>query len=566
MSRTTIRLLVVLGASLLLACPVRAAEAADDDEPTELEKTVRRLSVIVPDEKSIDYLASIDPRTGRPKNALPRGAAAPRDGLGNTLGVIANLGKPYRSDDGGAIYHLGLSADGRMVATGHCSGMVQLYDACSGRLLRRLRTDRGFLSSFAFSPDGKLLATAGGGWRQVDAKGIYLWDLRTGRELASFGAQTRTRAVAFAADGSSLVSGGLDGQVHVWDPATGKELRSFAADKIGMLAFAPDGRTLATVSDSGTFSIYDPATGKHLRSVPLEGGRYGAFAVFAPDGRRLAVGGQMTTGVYDLEAGKLLPGMFPGTRRASPFHGGVPVSFSPDGKTLACADSTIRLFEAATGRERDQFRGSRAATLAYAPNGKTLISGDDMGRVLIWDTTSRVTEDYPRAVTFSARELDALGKNLAGADAAWAYTALLTLGAVPREPLWLLRNDLEPPAEASPQRIKRLIADLDAEQFDVRQRAGLELTKLGDWSVAPLRRALAEKPPLEMKRRIERLLQDLDPSLPNADRLLALHAVDLLERIGTADAWKILERLADGAAANPVTPEAKAALKRLGRR
>jgi hypothetical protein len=548
---------------LLLISPAQAAEPTED-EPSELEKTVRRLAAIRPDEEAIDYLAGIDPRTGRPKAQRGKAMQQPKDGEGKPLSaVIAQLGREDPADDAGAIYHMVLSADARLVATGHCSGRVQLFDTASGRLVRQVRADRGHLTSVAFSPDGKVLATAGGGWRQVELRGIHLWDVATGRELAEFGVTDRTRALAFAPDGESLAAGGWDNEIHIWDPATGKKLRSFAAEKVPMLAFTPDGSKLAAATDGGSFAVYDPTTGKQLMSMPPARGGFGSFVVVAPDGRRLAVGNQAKTQIYDLEADKFLPPQLPGARRGAAYRSGAPVAFSPDSKALACADAIIRLFDAATGQEQRQLRGSRAATLVYPANGKTLVSGDDNGRVLIWDMTDRAGEIHPRAVTFSARELDALGRSATGADAVRAYTALLTLGAVPRETLWLYREEIARPADASPDRIKRLIADLDSPRFEARQRAGTELLKLGDWSVGPLRRALADKPPLEMKQRIQRLLDELDPALPSADRLLALHAVDLLERIGTPEAGKILERLASGAAANPVTADAKAALKRL---
>ncbi len=111
-------------------------------------------------------------------------------------------------------------------------------------------------------------------------------------------------------------------------------------------------------------------------------------------------------------------------------------------------------------------------------------------------------------------------------------------------------------------RIRRLIADLDSEQFTVREAAVKELEKLDDAAFALLRQALKNKPSLELRRRIEPLLSV--PWLVQApEKLRQIRAVTVLEQSGDAEARKVLERLAGGAAEARQTREAKAALQRL---
>jgi WD40 repeat protein len=67
------------------------------------------------------------------------------------------------------------------------------------------------------------------------------------------------------------------------------------------------------------------------------------------------------------------------------------VAFGPGGKTLATADGmTLRLWEAATGRERRQFRGQHAPVdeLAISPDGTIIAAGDDEGTIIVWDATT----------------------------------------------------------------------------------------------------------------------------------------------------------------------------------
>lgn len=547
------------GLCLFLAMPALAA----DDPPTPLEETVRFLGAIGPDEAAIDYLATIDPRTGRPKQAtgsLQRGAWPAR---GVDARAVAQFGpRSERVEQHGAVQHVTVAPDGRTVAASHCSGTVQLFDAASGRPLHRLRVNHGRLGSFAFSPDSKLLATTGRGWRFRDAAsgGVNIWDVVSGAQVHSLSDNTVHSAVAFTPDGRTLYASGMDGRLTMYDPTTGERRNQQVVSQLQMMAFTADGKQLAAVTEAGAFVVLDAADGKVMHTVPVMADRFQAFQALSPDGRRLAVGNGSSTYVFDLPGGKLLPLKFAGGRRQA--FGGSPVAFSPDGKTLAIAAGSILLCDAATGDEQRPIRGGHVNAVAYSSHGKTLISGDAYGHVLIWDATPRTVEDYPRFAALSARELDTLGRDLRDERALRAYIDLLTLAAVPRAAAWHLRADNERPPAAAPDRIQQLIADLDG-GFDQRQRAAAELAKLGDWAVVPLHRTLAAQPPLEVRRRIERLLDDLDPRLPGDHRLLGLHAVDLLESLRSPAARAVLERLADGAPGNLVTREAREALGRM---
>jgi hypothetical protein len=114
-----------------------------------------------------------------------------------------------------------------------------------------------------------------------------------------------------------------------------------------------------------------------------------------------------------------------------------------------------------------------------------------------------------------------------------------------------LKDHLQPDLQGVPQ----LVADLDADAFAVRQKAAEELEKLGVATEPALRKALKGQPSIELKRRIEQLLDRL--------RLEVLRALEVLERLDTPESRQLLEKLAAGPGDAWLTKEAKASTRRL---
>jgi len=109
------------------------------------------------------------------------------------------------------------------------------------------------VSSIAFSPDGRLLASASNGREVADTSGeVKVWDLKAGRQVLSLrGHKYGVWKVAFSPDGKRLASAGTDEVVKVWDVATGKELltlRGHTADVYGV-AWSPDGKSIASCGE-----------------------------------------------------------------------------------------------------------------------------------------------------------------------------------------------------------------------------------------------------------------------------------------------------------------------------
>ena len=121
------------------------------------------------------------------------------------------------------------------------------------------------------------------------------------------------------------------------------------------------------------------------------------------------------------------------------------------------------------------------------------------------------------------------------------------------------------PASSNPDRIAKLIGDLDNDQFATRQKAAEELEKLGELAEPALRKRSGGQVQLDLRRQIEEILDKVEKRIPSADQLRGLRAVQVLEQIGTAESCKVLATLGQGVPEARLTQEAKAALDRLGR-
>jgi RNA polymerase sigma factor (sigma-70 family) len=496
---------------------------------------------------------------------------------------------------------LAFSPDGQTLASGSTDSTVGLWDAATGKDLRPLRGHRAAVPSLALSPDGRTLAS--GSWDRT----IRLWDVATRKEVRQLvGHEDVAFCLAFTPDGRTLISGGFDGTVRLWDPATGKETGRFsdAPKMVSSLAFSPDGRTLAGGGDDA-IRLWDPA-GKMLRrlSVGEQGSQYAAFSpdgktlavtcrdrtitlfevgtgqekarlaghehwvhhvLFSPDGTSLASASEdRTVRLWDVATGK--------ERLRLTGHEGYvcPLAFSPDGRVLmsGSGDRTIRFWELATGRERYQLR-ERAGwprVFVLTPDGQTLFSGGEDSTILVWDLKHLGQADRPRPGKLSAREQDALWADLAGEDAGQAFRAMATLGAVPDQAAAMLRERLRPTALPDGKRVARLLAQLDDDQFAVREQAAKELGELGEAIEPQLRDALKAQPSAEVRQRLERLLARLGGPVTSPEVLRTLRGVEVLEQAGTPETRAVLEAMAGGSPDARLTREAKTALARLDHR
>jgi WD40 repeat protein len=201
----------------------------------------------------------------------------------------------------------------------------------SSQIRKTLKGHAAGVSSVAWSPDGKRLAT---GSKDKTAK---LWDVTTGQELLTLKSHTDSvLSVAWSPDSKRLATASADKTTKVWDAYTGQELLTLNGHSgiVVSLNWSPDGKRLATASDDHTAKVWDTLSGQELLTLKGHTERVSSVA-WSPDGMRLATASDQTARVWDAANGQELLTLKGHTLYVNS------VAWSPDGKQLATASSDL---------------------------------------------------------------------------------------------------------------------------------------------------------------------------------------------------------------------------------
>ena len=291
--------------------------------------------------------------------------------------------------------------------------------------------------SVAFSPDGKLLASANevtkttaritetgallppdgepdiGPPIQHTERTVKVWEVQAAELVLKLSMRMHepTEAVAFSPDGTMLVTGHGNGTITLWEALTGKEIRSWWEHRgwASLLTFAPDGARLAISSAGIRVRELDSGRGWTLAGPWM--GRAQSM-VFSPDSKLLASADDSGLVVlWDIDRGEKRMLQEPRVGIVSS------LCFSRDGSTLAGGTygNEVKLWDVHTGELQQTCKAAAtdasvdAATehnvvkaVTYTPEGKTLavsIGGYHGGPMQLWDVhTGQVLRTWPKNI------------------------------------------------------------------------------------------------------------------------------------------------------------------------
>ena len=329
----------------------------------------------------------------------------------------------------GAIHSIGFTESGDRLVSAGLGGQMFIWSLADSRVVHKLEGYRG-----AVSADGKRAVST------VEDHRLAVWDLTSGKKLATFDGHTDTIfALAISFDGRLVASGGRDHTVHVHDVETGQRVGDPipTGGIVTELVFHPEGTLLAIGSIYNRVVVWNLEAGKkHLETRGLR-------ASFSRDGTLLVTSGADGSGgrLIDLKTGSSfgtieeMPGsnysitfspggnLFAaassdGTARVWQRNGNLAtvlsghedwvedIAFSPDGNfaVTGSRDHTARVWSVRSGREIATLRGHRAdVTIArFTPDGRNIVTGAKDGSLRVWDKgmaiPQRVLSGSKRAV------------------------------------------------------------------------------------------------------------------------------------------------------------------------
>jgi eukaryotic-like serine/threonine-protein kinase len=265
------------------------------------------------------------------------------------------------------------SPDGRFVATG--ADDIVLWDAKTMTKLGRLEYP-SIVWNISFSPDSRwLVSTHGDG-------ATLIWDVEARKRLANLNEHSEpVRGVAFSPDGKLIASAGEDRAVIIWNAESGRKEAVLLgpSSRLTAVAFAPDGKHVAATEFDHALDLWDRAQPRNQLTINTGSSNY--CVAISPDGHAIAT----TFGVYSSTDNHQLVDF----EKEIPGRQVYGVAFSSDGRWLACVSPLrlIALFDTGNWKLRDKVEASdsQLVTVSFSRDNKHLVTGDDEGRVRLWE-------------------------------------------------------------------------------------------------------------------------------------------------------------------------------------
>jgi WD40 repeat protein len=321
------------------------------------------------------------------------------------LAAVSDGGPPRRTlqynGPAEGVESLALTRDGNSLVVGQ-NGFVRAWDLASGR--ERFRAPaKGFVPAVDVTPDGATVVSAE--FRTLNPPEPAAVSVVVIRDGVTGAARHEMNAGAQGLHGGALSPHGKifvslcwnETAIRVWDAVTGQQMRTLPGHTgvPTVAAFQPNSEVLASTGYDARIRLWNVATGQTLKV--LEGHQKEAYALaFSANGKLLASGSyDQTARVWDAETGKLLAVL----EHDRPV---LCLAFSADGTSLATASghwadndftlapALVRIWNVAENRPRMTLpeQPVQVTDLVFTPDGKTLITGDRGGAIILWDVAS----------------------------------------------------------------------------------------------------------------------------------------------------------------------------------
>jgi WD40 repeat protein len=293
----------------------------------------------------------------------------------------------------GFISSVAWSPDGKLIASGSWDRTVQVWNASTGEQIvkcdgptdahRAGHTD--FVSKVAWSPDGRLIASAS--WDYS----VQVWDAQTCQLITTYhGHHLAVSSLSWSPDGTQIASGSWDHTVQVWNVFDGKLKYVYTTgltDVVNAVAWSPDGNFIAAGGGDSYAYVWD-ATNGHLRTRYYDGSYPVETLAWSPDSKWIASGGRdYMVHIWDASDGSRIIQTYSGHRKDVEA-----LAWSPDGTMIVSGsfDHTAQVWDVKSGQTLLIYTGHSedVVAVAWSPHDQKIASGS-------WDNTIRVWQAPP---------------------------------------------------------------------------------------------------------------------------------------------------------------------------
>ncbi len=315
--------------------------------------------------------------------------------------ILDRIHERNRLSVGHKVNSISFSPDGKLIATAGYDGTAKLWNL-SGQLFVVLKGHPVGVNGVSFRPvpvreasrssfgvalgTNRPLASLKEEGTQIatasDDGTVRLWNL-SGQQVAEFkGHQRPVNSISFSPNGQMLASTGDDETIRLWD-LSGKQVLIFKGD-IYSVSFSPDSKLVATAEEDGIIKLRNLSTQK---VVELKGNHAPIHSIsFSPTNNLIAAGGSDgTIRLWNFVRSQVVT--FKGHRNSVNN-----VSFSPDGKLIAStSQGQPVMVQDLSGRQVIIVKGSQyqVSSASFSPDGKFIATAGDDSTLRLWDLSGK---------------------------------------------------------------------------------------------------------------------------------------------------------------------------------